>query len=549
MLLALLGAVVVAHPRAAVAQSCALYSTDFASFAGPPDLADGDFRVQWCTDGATVTSSSFCDTGNALKFDASGEDPIVLIAVGAAGCTAIEVRFTYAQFAASQTVLRYGATTATTVNCAAPTPLTLGALTATGGACTTFTAVIPLGGAPGVCLRFDHGVNSNAITIDDLEFRRIGCCTTGAHPCCEAGAAGCADAAVATCVCAIDPFCCQTEWDAQCVAAIIELGCGTCAGDGAACLDVLSVDFGTIYSGGSICTKFPEVFESCEGTPPFLTSSLGCTGAGDMALRFSSGFPYSAATTRCLNFAGRIAPALAFTYSKQTGTLGPRVEYSLDGVTWLVGWTAPFSFEGGCANVELNLAPLVGEPSVRLRFSSGSSVYNAATFDDIALLEINDLPHACCATGGPSCEDAATSACTCALDPYCCETAWDEVCMAIATVSCHASCPGLPVCGSPTAGACIEAHPLPACADAECCSAVCAIDSFCCDSAWDATCVKEADATCFVPEDLDRDGRVAAVDLAIVLDAWGLTGVRGDIDGDGVVGARDLAAVLAAWTG
>jgi hypothetical protein len=143
----------------------------------------------------------------------------------------------------------------------------------------------------------------------------------------------------------------------------------------------------------------------------------------------------------------------------------------------------------------------------------------------------------------------AVSACTCAVDPYCCQTAWDEVCIAYATIYCGARCPGLPVCGSPTAGACTTEHATPACADADCCVTVCTLDAFCCETAWDATCVKESNALCFAPADVDRDGRVAAVDLAIVLDTWGSTGGAADIDGDGTVGAGDLAAVLSAWTG
>ena len=550
---ALIGAVAAALSRVVAAQSCPLYLTDFASFTGPPDLAEGDLRVQWCVGAATITSSNFCNSGGALKLDASGDDPVLLVATGAAGCTAIEVRFNYAQFASSQTIVKYGTTTATTVSCAAATPNTLGALTATGGACTAFSATIPLNGAPGVCIRLDHGANTNAITIDDLEIRRVGCCTAGGHSCCEAGGAGCADSAIAACVCAQDPFCCQTQWDATCVAEVAQFGCGSCAGGGggggAPCLDALALDFGTLYQGGSICARFPAVFEACEGTAPFLTSSLGCASTSDIAMRFSSGMPYSAAVTRCIGFASRSAPVLSFTYSKQTGTLGPRIDYSLDGTTWLGAWSAPVVFAGGCASVQLDLAALAGEPSVRFRFSSGSSVSNLATFDDIELLEAAAGPHACCEPGTPTCEDTQVSACTCAVDPYCCQSAWDEVCIAYATIYCGAQCPGLPVCGSPTAGACTTEHATPACADADCCVSVCTLDAFCCETAWDATCVKETNALCFAPADVDRDGRVAAVDLAIVLDTWGSAGGAADIDGNGTVGAGDLAAVLSAWTG
>ena len=44
-------------------------------------------------------------------------------------------------------------------------------------------------------------------------------------------------------------------------------------------------------------------------------------------------------------------------------------------------------------------------------------------------------------------------------------------------------------CGDPLAGACNEANGTPGCSDVACCEAVCAVDSFCCDTEWDAACV------------------------------------------------------------
>jgi len=534
--------------RAVFAQSCAMYSTDFSTLTGPPNMAEGDLKVQWCLAGASVASSSFCNAGGALRLDASTDDPLLLIATGGAGCTAIEIRFTYAQFSATQTTLKVGTTTATTVNCAASTPTTLGALATAGGVCQPVTATVQLNGAPGIYLRFDHGANANAIFIDDLEIRRIGCCTAGGHPCCTPGGPGCSDGAVASCVCATDPFCCETEWDAQCVAEVSQLGCGSCAGGGS-CVTAFAADFGTLYAPGSVCSRFPSLFEACEGAAPFLTSSLGCATTTDVAMRFATGFPYSAAVTRCIDLSQGVSPTLGFSYSKQSGTLGPKVDYSIDGVSWANAWTAPVSFAGGCAAVELDLTPLAGLSSVRFRFSSGSSVSNLAVIDDISVFEAPTGSHACCEVGAAGCDGAATEACTCAIDGYCCQNEWDEVCIALATMYCDADCPDIPVCGSPTAGSCTAPHATPACADAECCVGVCTVDPFCCQSAWDEVCAEEALIGCFAPEDVDRDGRVSSVDLAMVLDQWGNAGGPADVDGNGIVGAGDLSAVLSAWTG
>ena len=43
------------------------------------------------------------------------------------------------------------------------------------------------------------------------------------------------------------------------------------------------------------------------------------------------------------------------------------------------------------------------------------------------------------------------------------------------------------------------------------------------------------------------DGSIDAVDLARVINDWGLTQSAADIDADGVVAASDLAILLASW--
>ncbi len=49
------------------------------------------------------------------------------------------------------------------------------------------------------------------------------------------------------------------------------------------------------------------------------------------------------------------------------------------------------------------------------------------------------------------------------------------------------------------------------------------------------------------PADLNGDGAVNALDLSILLGAWGTRGVPADLDHDGVVGAGDLGILLGAW--
>jgi hypothetical protein len=47
-------------------------------------------------------------------------------------------------------------------------------------------------------------------------------------------------------------------------------------------------------------------------------------------------------------------------------------------------------------------------------------------------------------------------------------------------------------CGNPEAGSCFSVHVAPSCADPVCCTAVCAIDPFCCEDTWDSVCRQTA---------------------------------------------------------
>ncbi len=583
------------------AQSCTLYATGFDSFNGPPSFEQGPFAVSWCLANAAVSTSNFCPTGNAFKLDSASDDPVLLVHVGSAPCASVTVSFTYGQFAATSTVVRAGFTSATVADCSIATPTTVGTLTTTGGTCTLVSFTVELTGQTGVAFRFDHGNNTNAITIDSLEIAVESCCGA-AHGCCETGLLGCSDDAIAGCVCASDPYCCEVEWDAQCVEEVETFGCGACGSGGVACLTAFATDFGSMYATQSVCVLFPDLFESCEGAPPTLTISGGCASTADPAMRFGTGFPYSAAITRCLDLAAMPAPSLRFRYVRNAGTLGPRIDWRTQGSAWSTAWQ-PATGEGvgTCQTVDLDLAAIAALPEIQFRFLSGSSVANGAAFDDLELLP-GEPPHDACTVGGPGCTDASIEACVCGLDAYCCTTAWDAACIQAAIASCGATCSGVAVCGSGDAGSCLVAHATAFCSDAACCLAVCSIDPFCCDSAWDelcageagilcagtecgpgtgscfapretagcddaaccagvcipdpicclaawdAICAAEAAATCRLPgEDLDGDGHVAGSDLAILLAAWGADGPA-DLDGSGAVDAADLAILLAAWT-
>jgi hypothetical protein len=103
--------------------------------------------------------------------------------------------------------------------------------------------------------------------------------------------------------------------------------------------------------------------------------------------------------------------------------------------------------------------------------------------------------HDTCTTGGPldpSCSDCAAE--VCAVDDYCCSTAWDDICVGEVAQYCAGGCDGGSggACGHDecTAGAALD----PGCS--ACTDAVCAADSYCCQTAWDDVCVGEVAQFC-----------------------------------------------------
>jgi hypothetical protein len=98
----------------------------------------------------------------------------------------------------------------------------------------------------------------------------------------------------------------------------------------------------------------------------------------------------------------------------------------------------------------------------------------------------------CCATHEPpGCNDPACCDSICEIDPFCCTTTWDAICVNHAQKLCGCAPPE--GCGEADAGACCipggGGNGSPGCDDPECCETICDyVDSFCCEVQWDATC-------------------------------------------------------------
>jgi len=100
--------------------------------------------------------------------------------------------------------------------------------------------------------------------------------------------------------------------------------------------------------------------------------------------------------------------------------------------------------------------------------------------------------HPICATGGKltaSCDTCAAQ--ICAADSFCCSSSWDATCVNEVASVCHQSCGG-GTCAHPI---CATGGKLTASCDT-CAAQVCAADSFCCSNSWDTRCVSEVSSVC-----------------------------------------------------
>lgn len=93
----------------------------------------------------------------------------------------------------------------------------------------------------------------------------------------------------------------------------------------------------------------------------------------------------------------------------------------------------------------------------------------------------------CCVdNNSPGCDDPTIEGCVCALDGFCCDTEWDDLCAGLAASDCGA-------CGGGGSGGmdegCCTAHTTGGCDDPTIESCVCAFDPYCCDTQWDGVCV------------------------------------------------------------
>ena len=159
-------------------------------------------------------------------------------------------------------------------------------------------------------------------------------------------------------------------------------------------------------------------------------------------------------------------------------------------------------------------ADLGVEDCISLGYDGGAVVCDAACEYDVS--GCTGTANCCEVQDAVGCGNDGCEGAVCGVDPYCCETQWDGICVGEAYSMCPEVC--LPVCGDGVLGPgevcdgaeldgatcasqgavsdCCSPHDGLGCDDDACEATICAFDAFCCDTNWDGQCAGEAAENC-----------------------------------------------------
>jgi hypothetical protein len=363
----------------------------------------------------------------------------------------------------------------------------------------------------------------NGTTCDPNPCPIMGACGDPASGDCSVanGTPFCDDAKCCQAVCAADAFCCETEWDQLCadLTATICLPTGACCDGNGACTIQTEADcaaIGTYEGDGTTCTPDP-----C--SPPL--PQCGDAAAGDC---FEANGNAACDDKACCNEVCALDPfcceelwdQLCAESAAKSCDPGPSCGDPETG-DCLSANGSPFCENAACCETVCADDPFCCDTEWDQVCAD-----LAAELCAPAPVDCGDPNAGDCnvANGTPFCENADCCDEVCGFDPFCCEVEWDEYCAQQAAEVCTGG-GKKEVCGDPDAGDCLTANGSPGCEDAECCAAICAVDPFCCETDWDFICVKQTSGVCdgggSCFGDTDDNGAVDVDDLVSVILDWG----------------------------
>ncbi len=280
------------------------------------------------------------------------------------------------------------------------------------------------------------------------------CCALHPYP-------GCFDAACQGCVCGYDGACCQTVWDEECVALVNDECAGACpecsvCGDGVCGFD-------------ESCVLCAEDCGGCPGDCCYDNGSPGCEATDcqscvcQLDLECCTG-PWDAecvalAASECVD---------TCECEEQSDCCSPD--------------PGPGCSEAACEECVCALDSFCCEAS----FDVVCTGLASGLCEDSCPCGVK--PTCCQPHPEPGCMSPGCESCVCALDEACCTITWDDACVAQTQDACAADCLECDPCCQET--------PTLGCQKPECESCVCSLDSFCCETAWDILCVQKATDVC-----------------------------------------------------
>ncbi len=339
--------------------------------------------------------------------------------------------------------------------------------------------------------------------------------STGGACCQDNDTPGCRFPGCCAAVCALDPYCCQVQWDGLCAQAAANDTSCPCGLPESFCSPATTLNerdlepdcglvdgvFNDTVNGG--CNVSPPLFLPVSCGEQICGSGLKLVGGGRDTDWYELVVTETTAVTLTIeaNFVGSVGfiwtvPPGSGDCADATGLLRPYKPFGFEHP-----WVGPVTLCATPGTYWLFVGAVVGEPDQ----SCETNFYN---------LSVSCAPDDSCFAGGdccsengtPGCEDSVCQASVCAMDSFCCSGSggwWDNVCADQAAVDPLCPCGADQTCGDPAAGSCCADNGTPTCAQQTCCDAVCAYDDFCCAVAWDAICAEEAlaEPAC----DCDRD--------------------------------------------
>lgn len=257
------------------------------------------------------------------------------------------------------------------------------------------------------------------------------------------------------------------------------------------------------YDDGAACTSWPDesgmtwdVQGEWRGSPPIdVTWDAVTLFTGRSHPNSSGSFTVGCAMSDSICNESVLQGAYSFVEANFAGT--SNVAFAADVLAHEIGhmWNASHCT---CSSPASTMNPFIMSA---LQFSSGSvaQVLSHLGAHPSCFERTAAPPVIGCGTGAscyqphatPWCSDSDCCLRICAIDPFCCASSgsWDEICVQRAATTCG-------TCGAASGKACTQAHDGAGCWDVNCCGTVCAIDPFCCDTHWDASCAVEATSYC-----------------------------------------------------